>query len=76
MLSNDRIFPVTSYVIEYRSIHEVGTVFTKTVRRNETMAIIEGLNDARSYEVSKNSIANTPSYANVTEPSDRGPLVC
>ena len=56
MLSTDWIFPVTSYVIEYRSIHEVGNVFTETVGRKETMAIIEDLNDARSYEVSKNSI--------------------
>ena len=76
MLSNDQTFPVTSYVIEYRSIHEVGNAFTETVEGTETMAIIENLTDARSYEVSKNSIANTPSYANVTEPSDRGPLVC
>ena len=65
MLSNDQTFPVTSYVIEYRSIHEVGNAFTETVEGTETMAIIENLTDARSYEVSKNSIANTPSYAYV-----------
>ena len=67
MLSSDQTFPVTSYVIEYRSIHEMENVFTETVEGTKTMAIIEDLTDARSYQVSKNLIVS--SYANVAESS-------